>query len=100
MHLWPILFPFRYLGFDVHEPAVFHGVGGVSLIEKHDGATSALDDYTRRWTETLITLPARAFVEYNADADFDDSKRLLPDAPEYSPFIRHDPDLRGRRGHG
>ncbi|MDH3668027.1 MAG: NAD(P)H-dependent oxidoreductase, partial [Paracoccaceae bacterium] len=27
LHLWPILFPFRYLGFEVLEPEIFHGVG-------------------------------------------------------------------------
>ena len=24
LHLWPILFPYRYLGYDVYEPEIFH----------------------------------------------------------------------------
>ena len=33
---WPIVFPFRYLGFGVLQPAIFHGVGGVASIEVGD----------------------------------------------------------------
>ena len=30
---WPMLFPFRYIGFDVLEPTIFHGIGGVASIK-------------------------------------------------------------------
>lgn len=89
MHLWPVLFPFRYLGFQVYQPEIFHGVGGVSFIEGHDGATAIIDAYENRWMETLATLEERAFIPYNRDQDFDDKNRLRKDAPEYSPFVRH-----------
>ncbi len=89
LHLWPILFPFRYLGFDVLEPETFHGVGGVAFIEGHDDAVSTLDAYAERWTEALEALSSRPVVQYNRDSDFDETKRLLPDAPSFSPFIRH-----------
>lgn len=92
LHLWPILFPFRYLGFDVFEPEIFHGVGGVAFIEGHDSETSIMDSYTNRWVEALETLSSRPLVQYNRDHDFDDSKRLVSGAPVYSPFIRHTPD--------
>ena len=92
MHLWPILFPFRYLGFEVYTPQVLHGVGGVAFIEGQEDGLSTLDAYARRWTETLSTLSSRPLVPYNPETDFDeDTKRLLPDAPSYSPFIRHGP---------
>ena len=93
--LWPILFPFRYLGFEVYEPEVFHGVGGVSFIENEDGGLSALDAYTDRWKETLRALPSRPLVPYNRDTDFDETKRLVPGAPVYSPFIRQRRDPLG-----
>ena len=92
LHLWPILFPFRYLGFDVLEPEIFHGVGCVAFIEGHDGALSTLDAYSNRWAAVLETLSSRPLVQYNRDNDFDETKRLLPGAPAYSPFIRHAPD--------
>ena len=92
LHLWPILFSFRYLGFGVFEPEIFHGVGGVAFIEGHKGGLSTLEAYCNRWTEALETLTSRPLVQYNRDTDYDEMKRLLPDAPVYSPFIRHMPD--------
>ena len=92
LHLWPILFAFRYLGFEVYQPEVFHGVGGVAFIEGHEGGLSTIETYRKRWAETLASLPARTKVPFNRDGDFDESKRLVPDAPVHSPFVRHDPD--------
>lgn len=89
LHLWPIQFPFRYLGFDVYEPEILHGVGGVAFIEGHEGGLSILDAYCNRWAATLETLSARTIIPFNSDQEFDETKRLVPDAPVYSPFIRH-----------
>ena len=91
LHLWPILFSFRYLGFDVLEPEIFHGVGGVAFIEDNEGGLSTLEAYSNRWTEALEKLSSRPLVQYNRDHDFDETKRLLPGAPVYSPFIRQVP---------
>jgi len=92
LHLWPLLFPFRYLGFDVYEPEVFHGVGGVAFIEGNESGLSTMDTYSDQWTQTLGTLPSRPLVPYNRDGDFDDRKRLVLGAPVYSPFVRQTPD--------
>ncbi len=89
LHLWPILYPFRYLGFDVFEPQIFHGVGGVAFIEGQDGGLSPLDAYSNRWEAALDALPSRTLVRYNLDQDFDETKRLRSGTPVYSPFIRH-----------
>ena len=89
MHLWPLLFPFRYLGFEVLAPQVFHGVGGVAFIEGDEGGLSTVDAYRAEWEETLANLSARASVPYNRDQDFDPvTKRLRPGAPSHSPFVR------------
>jgi len=92
LHLWPILFPFRYLGFDVLQPEIFHGVGGVAFIEGNEGGLNTLEIYSNRWTEALETLSSRPAVQYNRDADFDESKKLVSGAPVYSPFVRHNRD--------
>ncbi len=92
LHLWPLLFPFRYLGYEVYQPQVFHGVGGVAFIENDEGGLNTLEIYSNRWRETLSNLDSRPLLSYNPDTDFDDSKRLLADAPAYSPFIRQTPD--------
>ncbi len=96
MHLWPLLFPFRYIGFEVYTPQVFHGVGGVSFIEGHDGDVSPLDAYSQDWTRTLETLSSRPLVPYNRDHEFNENKQLRADAPAYSPFVRHAPDAMER----
>ena len=92
LHLWPILFSFRYLGFDILEPEVFHGVGGVAFIEDKEGGLNTLKVYSNRWTAMLETLSSRPLIQYNRDTDYDETKRLVPEAPVYSPFIRQNPD--------
>jgi len=92
LHLWPVLYPFRYLGFDVLQPEIFHGVGSAAFLEGREDGLSTLDTYADRWTTSLETLSSRSLVRYNRDDDFDETKRLLPDARAYSPFIRHKPD--------
>ena len=91
LHLWPVVFPFRYLGFDVLEPEIFHGVGGVAFIEGQESGANTLAAYSSQWKRTLEQLPARPLVPYNSDSDFDESKRLVPDAQVFSPFVRHNP---------
>ncbi len=92
LHLWPILYPFRYLGFDVLRPEILHDVGSTAFMEGREGGLSTLDAYANRWTSALEMLASRPQVPYNRDSDFDMRKRLLPDALAYSPFIRHKPD--------
>jgi len=92
LHLWPLLYSFRYVGFDVYEPEVLHGVAGAAFTEGHEGGTSRMDAHARRWTDVLETLSSRPLVRYNRDQDFDETERLVPGAPVYSPFIRHAPD--------
>lgn len=89
LHLWPLLFPFRYLGFEVLQPEVFHGVGGVAFIENNEGGLNTLETYSNRWRDSLGSLGTRPTVQYNCDEDFDETKRLVPRAPVYSPFVRH-----------
>ena len=92
LHLWPILFSFRYLSFDVLEPEILHGVGGVAFMEGDESGLSTLDAYANRWAAVLETLSSRPLVQYNRDHDFDETKRLVSGAPVYSPFVRHRPD--------
>jgi len=89
LHMWPILFPFRYIGFDVLTPEILHGIGGVAFVEGHEDGTSAIDQYTQRWEDQLTHVSDRPLVRYNRDDEFDENKRLVPDAPTYSSFISH-----------
>ena len=89
LHTWPLLFPFRYIGFDVLIPVIFHGVGGVAFIEDQEDGLSSIDRYTQQWGDTLEHLEARKVIPFNKDTEFDENKRLLSCAPVYSPFISH-----------
>lgn len=87
---WPLLFPFRYIGFDVLEPVILHGIGGVASIEAHEDGMSDLDRYEAEWEAVLSNLGARKVVPFNSDDDFGENKRLKPTATSYSPFVSHD----------
>lgn len=89
LHVWPLLFPFRYIGFDVLTPVIFHGVGGVAFIEDQEDGLSSIDRYTQLWGDTLDRLEGRKVIPFNKDTEFDESKRLVSGAPVYSPFISH-----------
>ena len=91
LHIWPLLFPFHYVGFDVLQPSLFHGVGGVASIEEHEDGISDLDRYAMGWEKTLGDLENHPAIMFNRDDDFDETKRLKRDAPVYSPFIAHQP---------
>jgi len=47
--LWPILHCFTYVGFDVLEPEIFHGVAGSAFTENQESGESTLDTYSDRW---------------------------------------------------
>ena len=90
LHLWPAAYTLRYLGFDVLEPVVLHGVHGfhrgarkAELEERLAAALAGQVDLLSRFE----TLPR---MRFNADTDFDASGRLKPTAPSVTPFIRRD----------
>ncbi len=89
LHAWPMLFPFRYIGYDVLEPVFLHGVGGVASTEASADGLSGLDRYELQWAQILTTLDTRCVTPFNKDTDFDESNRLVADAPVYSPFVAH-----------
>ena len=89
LHAWPMLFPFRYIGFDVLEPVILHGVGGVASLEVQEDGLSEVERYMNQWEDVLGGLGSRKVTPFNRDTDFDESKRLVPDAPVYSPFVSH-----------
>lgn len=89
LHLWPILYPYHYIGFDVLQPEILHGVGSATYLESAEDGLTGLDLLVERWRTTLKNIQARSSISYNRDTDFGPSKRLRSDAPEFSPFISH-----------
>lgn len=87
--LWPLMYSLRYVGFEVMQPQVVHGVrSGIPLehVQVHDEAlTMAACDYRRR----LAQWWQWPTVPFNDSADFIDGVVLRAGATAYSPFIRH-----------
>lgn len=87
--LWPLAMTFRYCGAAVKVPEIVHGVHGY-----HRGARkAALEARLRRVLAGQRAIhdgwEARAALPFNADGDFDEERRLKPDAPSHWPFTRH-----------
>ena len=90
MHLWPLLFPFRYIGFDVAEPLTLHGIGGVAFIEGDAKADAIAQTSASRWADYIKDINDAPLIRYNKNSDFNETGRLGPDAKSFSPLIRHE----------
>ena len=87
--LWPLMYSLRYVGFEVMEPHVVHGVRSglpADRMQAHDEAmVAATSDYRER----LVHWQQLPSVPFNDSEDFEDGAVLRADATAYSPFIRH-----------
>ena len=52
----------------------------------------AMPAILKGWVDRVFVYGPRPLVQYNRDHNFDETKRLLPDAPVHSPFVRHQSD--------
>lgn len=87
--LWPLMYSLRYVGFEVMEPHVVHGVrSGLApeCVQAHD---EALATATLHYRKRLAQWPQWPIVPFNDSVDFEDSVVLRAEATAYSPFIRH-----------
>ena len=86
--LWPLHFSLYFVGFTVLPPfrcfdiASAKGAEGVLLGNRIDRYKSGFDRY-------ISNLHSLEPIEFNRWEDWDESGKLNPDAPSYSPFIRH-----------
>jgi len=58
-------------------------------MEEQEDGLSDIDRYINQWGDTLDSLENRKITPFNRDTDFDENKRLVANAPVYSPFISH-----------
>ncbi|MEM9320378.1 MAG: NAD(P)H-dependent oxidoreductase [Pseudomonadota bacterium] len=90
MQLWPLAHALRYAGVSVLEPYIIPGIGASQSAAERilmDGQIArVLADEPKRMA-AFDRLPVWAS---NPSSNFDASGRLVPDAPVYSAFIRHD----------
>lgn len=87
--LWPLMYSLRYVGFDVMEPHVVHGVRSGLAPERVQAHDEALAAATHHYRERLAQWPQWSTVPFNDSSDFEDGIALRAEATAYSPFIRH-----------
>jgi len=93
--LWPTAYTLRYLGFDVLEPVIAHGVHGYHKGAAKERLTERLRKVLDDQARVMADFDTRPRWPFNADSDFDETGRLRPDRPSHGPFIRHNPDFDG-----
>ena len=87
--LWPLHFTLFYVGYDVLPPFVAPGVEGGLAYSAPEEVARRLDEHKRAFAEHLGRLDRLAPLGFNGWEDWDEAGRLKPDAPSYSPFVRH-----------
>lgn len=87
--LWPLMYSLRYVGFEVMEPHVVHGVRSGLPAERMQAHDEALAMATRNYLERLARWRQWPLVPFNDSEDFEDGVVLRAEATTHSPFIRH-----------
>jgi NAD(P)H dehydrogenase (quinone) len=85
--LWPSAYTLRYLGFDVYQPEVVHGVHGYFEGAEEAALQARLRGVLDGQAALLAGLGERALLRFNADSDFDESGRLKAGVDSFSAFI-------------
>ncbi|HHX7100214.1 TPA: NAD(P)H-dependent oxidoreductase [Pseudomonas aeruginosa] len=90
--LWPPIHALHYIGYTMLEPYLIHGVrGGLDGLAK-EKQQQFLNEKVKDFESRLMNLNEWPIIPFNREEDFNDDKTLKPQAPEFSPFVRHHPD--------
>ena len=87
--LWPVNFSLAYVGYDVLSPHVAYGVEAGLRYSDEDVIAARLKKIEADWVARLQAIEDEPAIPFNGMADWGDDGRIKPDAPAYSPFIRH-----------
>ncbi len=87
--LWPFMYSLHYVGFNVLEPYLIHGVRGGLAGKEADVLKNDLEEKVKNYIVKLGKWNEWPLVPFNRNSDFTNEGILKPDAPVYSPFIRH-----------
>lgn len=93
--LWPIMHALQYIGFTLLEPFLIRGVRDGLDAQQVKAQRLRLEQVTRDYQQKLGQWSGWPEIKFNKRQDFDEDLLLKPDAPEYSPFIRHRKDVWG-----
>lgn len=88
--LWPSMYALRFVGFSILQPTAIYGVhGGLNAGGGSGDIEQRIAEYKLKLTKRLTTIMGEEELLFNRWDHYDENHKLLPDAPVYSPFIRH-----------
>ena len=87
--LWPIHYALHYVGFTVLEPSLITGVRGAYSGDDAAAQDRHLDAQLQAHRLRLDNLTDIPVIPFNSGNDWDERRKLKPNAPVHSPFIRH-----------
>lgn len=92
--LWPVHFSLAYVGFGVLQPHVAYGVEAGLRYSDPEAVEARLQAIEQRWAERLQAIEREPALPFNTMSDWGPDGRIKPDAPVYTPFIRHRRELK------
>ncbi len=91
--LWPVNFSLAYVGYAVLEPFVAYGVEAGLRYSEAAVVEARLKRIEQDYGAALARLERRGTVPFNRMSEWGADGRIKPDAPAYSPYMRHRRDL-------
>jgi NAD(P)H dehydrogenase (quinone) len=91
--LWPVEFTLAYVGYEILAPFVAYGVEGGLRYSDASEIDARLAGIVETLRSDLQCLGERPTVPFNRMSDWGADGRIKPEAPAYSPYIRHRRDL-------
>ncbi len=91
--LWPVNFSLAYVGFTVLQPFVAYGVEAGLRYSDDSVLEARLKQVEADYVAHLTAIDSVPAIPFNRMSEWGPDGRLVPDAPVYSPFLRHRRDL-------
>jgi len=87
--LWPVNFSLAYVGFTVLEPFTAYGVEAGIQYSTPGEVANRLEAIKSALAARLDNLDSAPIIPFNRMSEWGADGHIVPDAPVYSPFIRH-----------
>ena len=87
--LWPVNFSLAYVGFDVLRPHVTYGVEAGLRYSDPSEIEERLAQAGNTYAARLREIETEAPLPFNPMSDWGADGRIKPEAPVYTPFMRH-----------
>ena len=91
--LWPVHFTLAYVGYTVLSPFVAYGVEAGLRYSDPAVVAARLKQIEQNLGDRMQSLDRLPILPFNRMAEWGADGRIVPEAPVYTPFIRHRQDL-------